>query len=161
MSEPDHGRSTQAERDIIVARKQANNDRELRAHTTEPLPPPEAVNATSPLSSPFGASGGAGYKIDPEAIAAQIRTFESLRDRIADQRSALFIASTSVQPPSTDAPAVSQAAATKTSLTQAANDNLAMRDYIQGLIDALRKANGTYQRHDEDTGALFEKRSAE
>ncbi|MEV6909803.1 hypothetical protein [Amycolatopsis sp. NPDC051071] len=159
MGEPGDGRGTQAEAEIARQVKTANADTNLRANLKEPPPPP---NVFDQLGMSFGATpaGGAGYRIDPEALAAQIRTFEDLRSRSRDQYYKLINAAQGVTPPSPDAPAVSQAQATRVSLIKAADHNRAISMYAQGLLDALRKANGTYRQVDEDTGSLFEKWSA-
>lgn len=152
MGEPER-RLTRAEEDIIIAQKQRDSDANLRANVAGPQPPPEAVNAGAALGSPFG---GAGYKIDPEALAAHIRTFESIRDRsIVQRRKLMDAAQAATNPPSLDEPAVNQAKSAAISIGVAADENQAIVEYAQGLIDALRKANGTYVQQDDDARGVF------
>jgi hypothetical protein len=147
MGEPER-RLTRAEEDIIIAQKQRDSDANLRANTAGPQPPPEAVNAGAALGSPFG---GAGYKIDPEALTKLIDRFESIRDRSEAQGIKLADAARSVKPPSLDDPAVGQANTARDSVLTAAEENKAIATYARGLIDALRKANGTYVQREDDT----------
>ncbi|WP_410655646.1 hypothetical protein [Amycolatopsis sp. lyj-112] len=159
MGAPDHGRATQAEQEIAQQVKTARADTDLRANLKEPPPPPSVIDK---LGMGFGAAptGGAGYRIDPEALAAQIRTFEDIRDRSRAAHVDLMGAARNATPPSNDPPAVANAAKVRDSLAAAAANNLAILEYAQGLIDSLRKANGTYKQHDEETSALFKERPA-
>jgi hypothetical protein len=110
---------------------------------------------TLTLGLPVSSAPGTGYRLDPDGLAAQIRTFEDLRDRSVALQNKLRQAKASATPPSPDPPAVTHAQAAADSLIQAAADNESMAEYAQGLIDALRKANGTYVQHEQDTSGVF------
>lgn len=164
MGEP---RESKAEQDISIQIKEDRRDRELRKATGQPEP---ERNIFDRLGAGFGAasSGGGGYQIEPEALDSLIRKFEDIHDRCAAQRDKLMSAAALATPPSPDEPAVNQARAARKSLMTAASENEGLATYAQGLVDALRKANGTYQQNEADTrhalnatqagtGELFEK----
>ncbi|MFE0023007.1 hypothetical protein [Amycolatopsis sp. NPDC059021] len=140
-------RSEQAQGDYRSNHKDAVADENLRANV------PGARSQASPVAT--STSGGAGYKIDPEGLAAQIRVFEGLRKQSAKCWDVLSDAARRVTPPSADDPANAQAMATRSSLLAAAEQNKAMAAYAQRLIDSMRKANGTYQQRDQDVGGIF------
>lgn len=147
MGEP---RESKAEQDIIIQIKERHRDRELHKATGQPEP---ERNIFDRLGAGFGAasSGGGGYQIEPEALDSLIRKFEDIHDRCAAQYEKLHRAATVATPPSPDEPAVNQARAAAKSLMTAASENAGLAAYAQGLVDALRKANGTYQQNEADT----------
>ncbi|GAA4537293.1 hypothetical protein [Amycolatopsis samaneae] len=147
MSFTPGSKSKQAEDDYCTIRKNAAADEDLRASL--PGGPPQA----SPVAT--STSGGAGYQVDPEGLAAQIRAFEALRNQSQAMQQQLREAAGHATPPSLDPPAVRQAMAARDSLLSAADQNKAMAMYAQGLIDSMRKANGTYAQRDEDVSATL------
>jgi hypothetical protein len=110
-----------------------------------------------PLS---GTAMPGGYKFDTETMAAKIREFEDLKFQIDQKWQQLQGAARNATPPSFDPPAAAQAAATRDSILQAAEHNMAMSKYAQSLLDGLQKANGTYVSHDEGTAAVFKRDSS-
>ncbi|MFD9895567.1 hypothetical protein ACFWY9_40010 [Amycolatopsis sp. NPDC059027] len=147
MSFTSNARSEQAQGDYRSRHKDAVADEDLRANV------PGALSQASPVAT--STSGGAGYRIDPEGLAAQIRAFEALRDQSAQMEGRLRNAAQRVTPPSGDQPATGQAEATRRSIIAAAEQNKAMAEYAKGLIDSMRKANGTYRQHEENTTGVF------
>jgi hypothetical protein len=106
------------------------------------------AQATATLHS--GGGGGGGYRFDAETIKAKITQWEQLLDDLRQDGNRLRQALLVLRPPSEDKPARQQAAETANSLRAAMDHNLSMQKYAQNFLDALTKANGTYQQHDQD-----------
>ncbi|UQS27369.1 hypothetical protein L1857_33525 [Amycolatopsis thermalba] len=113
-------------------------------------------NGQAPIGPTVGAglsaAGGAGYRFDPDQIAALIPKWEEFRDDIYRDYVRLQTAWSDATAPSPDQPAVRNATQTQSSIKAAMDHNRAMLTYAQTWIDHLRKANGTYVEQDQEAG---------
>lgn len=111
-----------------------------------------AMHSAAPSGGPAAPGSGGGYHFDPETIAQRIKDWQQVLDDITADRLELENAKRYANAPSPDKPALRNAEATRNSIDAAIDQNMAMQQYAQAWLDALRKANGTYVEHDQDTG---------
>ncbi|OXM73307.1 MULTISPECIES: hypothetical protein [Amycolatopsis] len=97
--------------------------------------------------------GGAGYRFDPDQIAALIPKWEELLHGLDDDFQNLQLAWGSATAPSPDQPAAQNALATRSSIEAAMNHNRRMVSYASDWINALKRANGSYVEQEQHTGA--------
>jgi hypothetical protein len=154
---PASQRSDQAQADIDAETRRVRDQEMQRVENG----PPSFWDSITPFdpsqagSGGGGASGPGGYKFDAETIAAKIKEWEQVRDKIAEDGLKLRLAAERVGPPSDDDPARQQTMDTAKSISAAADHNIKMSQYAQSYIDSLRKANGTYVEQEDHLSGLY------
>lgn len=160
MGPSDAGESEQQptsdERQRLAERELGNAGEQTRARVQENyrLGRPETgpgLGATA-SGTMFGLTGsGGGYNLNPDELAAHIKRFEALADRIANQTARWKQAAFHANPPSGDPPALRQAKATRRSCEIGMDSNQAKLRRATEFIDAMKRAHGGYQVMEDDT----------
>lgn len=160
MGPSDAGESEQQltsdERQRLAERELGNAGEQTRARVQENyrLGRPETgpgLGATA-SGTMFGLTGGGGgYNLNPDELAAHIKRFEALADRIANQTGRWREAELHARPPSGDPPARRQAQATAKSCQVGQESNKVKLRRANAFINAMKRAHGGYQIMEDET----------
>lgn len=141
-------------RNALAAADQVETAEAGPAEKSRPVAPSSGeVMPGGGVSAAFttGGTSGGGYRFDAEEIAAKITQMEGFRDRSRDIVAQLESGAQACTPPANDPPSRRQAEAARNSMIAASKHAASMVAYADALIDALRKANGTYVEKEADT----------
>jgi hypothetical protein len=150
---PPAERGTAATTDIDEATRRARDAE--RNRVAEGPPPWWDISHLLPgaTGGGSGAPGPGGYKFDAETIAKKITEWQQVLSDLKRDGLGLQHAAQTIDPPSEDEPAVTQAEATRSSINAAVDHNKQMQKYASSYIAALQKANGTYVAQDENASS--------
>lgn len=148
-------RRARAEGEIGDAARRESNDELTRYGRGQTDPGTPGVGASAALvSGPISGMGG-GYDLDPDELAAHIRRFERIAERIEGQRSKWRRALEHATPPSADSPATRQATRTRESIEIAMEAHTAKLERMNKFINKMKRAHGGYQVQEEEAQASF------
>jgi hypothetical protein len=144
-------RVTETQTDIDTDAERAREAEQKRVADGPPSTFDQLAQWTTDATGGTGGGSGPGsYQFDPEAVSSLITKWEALYDEILKDGKDLAHARDSISPPSLDTPAGKQTDDARTSISAALSDNNQKAQYAQNYIDALRKANGTYVRQEDN-----------
>ena len=111
---------------------------------------PGIAGVAEMASETMDSAGPGGYRFEPETVAALISRREDVLHGLRSDQKVQEAALGSAQPPAPDPPAVQQARLAQASLQRMIDYNVSVRGQAYAYVNALKKANGTYIRHDAD-----------